>query len=59
MGTDTQVMERATDVRVSHRASRVDAVSQPVQERQLQPNPFTAYRDPETGRWLVIKPVAA
>ncbi|MEA5517629.1 hypothetical protein [Limnoraphis robusta] len=24
-------------------------------EKPLQPNPFTTYRDPETGRWVVIK----
>jgi len=27
--------------------------------QQLQPNPFTTYRDPETGRWMVIKSVVA
>lgn len=21
----------------------------------LQPNPFTTYRDPKTGRWIVVK----
>jgi hypothetical protein len=26
--------------------------------RQLKPNPFTTYRDPETGKWLVIKPAS-
>lgn len=24
-------------------------------ENKLKPNPFTAYRDPETGKWVVIK----
>jgi hypothetical protein len=24
--------------------------------RQLKPNPFTTYRDPETGKWMVVKP---
>ena len=22
---------------------------------ELRPNPFTTYRDPETGKWIVIK----
>lgn len=25
-------------------------------KKQLRPNPFTAYRDPETGQWVVVKP---
>lgn len=25
-------------------------------ERPLKPNPFMSYRDPLTGKWLVIKP---
>jgi hypothetical protein len=25
----------------------------------LKPNPFTTYRDPETGRWMVVKSAAA
>jgi len=24
-------------------------------KRELRPNPFTTYRDPETGQWLVIR----
>ncbi|EAW37035.1 hypothetical protein L8106_21512 [Lyngbya sp. PCC 8106] len=24
-------------------------------EKPLQTNPFTTYRDPETGRWIVVK----
>ncbi|MGB3404296.1 MAG: hypothetical protein WBA77_16545 [Microcoleaceae cyanobacterium] len=24
-------------------------------KKQLKINPFTTYRDPETGRWIVIK----
>ncbi|MGC9523960.1 MAG: hypothetical protein ACP5D7_00295 [Limnospira sp.] len=24
-------------------------------EKKLKANPFTAYRDPETGQWVVIK----
>ncbi|MDX2213281.1 MAG: hypothetical protein SFY66_08335 [Oculatellaceae cyanobacterium bins.114] len=27
-------------------------------KRQLKTNPFTTYRDPKTGQWFVIKPVA-
>ncbi|MBD2092938.1 hypothetical protein H6F67_24115 [Microcoleus sp. FACHB-1515] len=23
---------------------------------QLKPNPFTTYRDPATGRWIVVQP---
>jgi hypothetical protein len=26
-------------------------------EEVLKPNPFTTYRDPQTGKWVVIKPV--
>ena len=29
------------------------------QKKQLRSNPFTTYRDPETGRWVVIKTAAA
>ncbi|WP_421657745.1 hypothetical protein [Leptothermofonsia sp. ETS-13] len=25
-------------------------------QRSLRPNPFTTYRDPKTGRWIVIVP---
>ncbi len=25
-------------------------------EVKLKPNPFTAYRDPITGRWMVVLP---
>lgn len=25
-------------------------------EVKLKPNPFTAYRDPITGKWLVVLP---
>ncbi|HEY9623345.1 MAG TPA: hypothetical protein V6C78_23515 [Crinalium sp.] len=28
-------------------------------KKYLRPNPFTTYRDPQTGRWVVVKPVAA
>ncbi len=24
--------------------------------KDLQINPFTTYRDPQTGRWVVVKP---
>jgi hypothetical protein len=24
-------------------------------EKPLKPNPFNTYRDPETGRWMVVK----
>ena len=24
-------------------------------EKPLKPNPFLTYRDPETGRWIVVK----
>ncbi|MEB3282058.1 MAG: hypothetical protein VKK42_24375 [Lyngbya sp.] len=24
-------------------------------EKPLKSNPFTTYRDPETGRWVVVK----
>ncbi|VXD22212.1 hypothetical protein PL8927_740017 [Planktothrix serta PCC 8927] len=24
--------------------------------KELRPNPFIAYRDPETGKWIVVKP---
>ncbi|WP_255528407.1 MULTISPECIES: hypothetical protein [Planktothrix] len=24
--------------------------------KELRPNPFMAYRDPETGKWIVVKP---
>ena len=27
--------------------------------RKLKPNPFIAYRDPTTGRWIVVKSTAA
>ncbi|MGL5131507.1 MAG: hypothetical protein ACRC78_03205 [Planktothrix sp.] len=23
--------------------------------KELRPNPFIAYRDPETGKWIVVK----
>jgi len=26
--------------------------------RNLKPNPFTTYRDPETGVWIVVKSTA-
>lgn len=26
-----------------------------VSNEPLQPNPFTTYRDPKTGRWIVVK----
>ncbi len=26
--------------------------------KNLQANPFTTYRDPQTGRWIVVKPSA-
>ncbi|HEY9622598.1 MAG TPA: hypothetical protein V6C78_19720 [Crinalium sp.] len=25
-------------------------------DRRLKPNPFTTYRDPQTGKWMVVKP---
>ncbi len=25
-------------------------------KKQLRTNPFTTYRDPKTGRWVVVKP---
>lgn len=25
-------------------------------QKQLRHNPYTTYRDPMTGRWIVIKP---
>lgn len=25
--------------------------------KPLRSNPFTTYRDPKTGRWLVVKPI--
>lgn len=30
----------------------------PTANSQLQPNPFMTYRDPQTGRWMVVKPLA-
>jgi hypothetical protein len=24
--------------------------------KPLRPNPFTTYRDPQTGQWIVVKP---
>jgi hypothetical protein len=24
--------------------------------KELRPNPFMTYRDPETGKWIVVKP---
>ena len=27
-------------------------------DEKLKPNPFTTYRDPETGKWLVMRPSA-
>lgn len=29
------------------------------QENKLRSNPFTTYRDPKTGRWVVVKTAAA
>jgi hypothetical protein len=26
-----------------------------VSNQPLQPNPFTTYRDPKTGQWIVVK----
>lgn len=26
----------------------------PIRKRSLRPNPFDAYRDPETGVWIVV-----
>ena len=26
--------------------------------KELRPNPFIAYRDPQTGKWIVVKPEA-
>lgn len=26
-----------------------------VSRKPLQPNPFTTYRDPKTGSWIVVK----
>lgn len=28
----------------------------PIRKRSLRPNPFHAYRDPETGVWIVVLP---
>lgn len=28
----------------------------PSVQRKLKPNPFMTYRDPQTGKWMVIKP---
>lgn len=28
------------------------------QRKPLRPNPFVTYRDPKTGKWLVIQAVA-
>lgn len=25
-------------------------------DKSLKPNPFTTYRDPKTGKWVVIHP---
>ncbi len=27
-----------------------------ISQKPLKPNPFTTYRDSETGRWLVVLP---
>lgn len=29
----------------------------PKSSKELQPNPFMTYRDPQTGRWIVVKPI--
>jgi hypothetical protein len=26
--------------------------------KEMRPNPFNAYRDPQTGKWIVVKPEA-
>lgn len=31
--------------------------NEPIRQRSLRPNPFTAYRDPNTGRWMIVLPV--
>jgi hypothetical protein len=28
-------------------------------KKRLRQNPFTTYRDPQTGLWMVVKPVPA
>ncbi|HIK54369.1 MAG TPA: hypothetical protein IGS37_04300 [Synechococcales cyanobacterium M55_K2018_004] len=28
---------------------------QPQPRNPLRPNPFTTYRDPQTGQWIVVK----
>jgi hypothetical protein len=48
MADESQVCERKSDS--SMEMSR--------DKRKLQQNPFTTYRDPRTGQWVVIKSVA-
>lgn len=40
----------------NHELERAIAVASKSEPKPLRKNPFTTYRDPETGRWIVVKP---
>jgi hypothetical protein len=46
-------MERETLDYLSH--LHVSAEAPQKSGRQLRENPFTTYRDPQTGHWIVVK----
>jgi hypothetical protein len=39
---------------IAQYTTSVETIQQP--KKVLKTNPFTTYRDPETGRWIVVKP---
>jgi hypothetical protein len=43
-----------TCVQASNQQS-TESVTLPQSKPLLQQNPFTTYRDPDTGRWIVVK----
>jgi len=43
----------AKDTNTHNNSTKVEAIGS--KSKPLQPNPFTAYRDPETGKWMVVK----
>ncbi|MBD2464409.1 hypothetical protein H6G89_25720 [Oscillatoria sp. FACHB-1407] len=56
MVVDTKVADKLTERMIHTANSEVEAKQ--AKTRQLRQNPFTTYRDPETGRWMVIKAAA-
>jgi hypothetical protein len=48
----------ASDNRANENKSNRNAEMVRTTNRELQTNPFTTYRDPKTGHWIVIKPMA-